>query len=82
MLPSHALAVHAEYDIILRDACFWPGALLQDMLGTSSVELWPTVILMPWLWEAEFSIPNPVAYLPQVGMTFTPNMVRLPASLQ
>ncbi|DBA74190.1 TPA: UDP-glycosyltransferase-like protein [Trebouxia sp. C0004] len=64
----------AEFDLILRDACYWPAAFLQDMLDINSVELWPTAILMPWLWESEFSLPNPVAYLPQVSMDFTPNM--------
>lgn len=64
----------AEFDLILRDACYWPAALLQDTLGIDSVELWPVGIMLPWLWESEFSLPNPVAYLPQLGMDFTPNM--------
>jgi len=71
----YAHAAIAEFDLILRDACYWPAAFLQDILEISSVELWPVVILMPWLWESEFSLPNPVAYLPQVGMDLTPNMV-------
>ena len=70
-----------EFDIILRDVCYWPAALLQDMLGIPSVELWPVAMLMPMLWEGEFSLPNPVAYLPRVGMDFTPNMVSLPTLL-
>lgn len=73
--PIHVHILTAEFDLVLRDACYWPAALLQDTLGIDSVELWPVVILMPWLWESEFSLPNPVAYLPQVGMDFTPNMV-------
>ena len=39
----------ADFDLVLRDTCFWPGAMIQDMLGIDSVELWPTALLLPWL---------------------------------
>lgn len=76
-----AVALLTEFNIILRDVCYWPAALLQDTLGIPSIELWPVAMLMPMLWEGEFSLPNPVAYLPQVGMDFTPNMVSFPTLL-
>ena len=66
----------AGFDLILWDACFWPGAFFQDLVGIpNSVELFPTAMLMPWYWEFAHSIPNPVAYAPQVGLPYTPNMV-------
>lgn len=71
------LTVPADFDLVLRDACFWPGALIQDLLGIDSVELWPTALLLPWLWEKEHAIPNPVAYLPQYAIDYTPHMVML-----
>lgn len=59
----------------MRDASFWPGAVLQDILNISSVEVLAVPVLLPWTWEVEQSIPNPVAYVPQFGTVFTPNMV-------
>lgn len=57
------------------DSGFWPGALLQDILNISSVEVLPLPVLLPWNWEYEQSIPNPVAYVPQFATVFTLNMV-------
>lgn len=49
--------------------------MIQDLLGISSVELWPVAILLPWLWEQEHSIPNPVAYIPQYVIPYSVQMV-------
>lgn len=70
----------AEFDLVLRDTWFWPGALIQDMLGIDSVELCPTAISLPWLYEKEYSIPNPIAYIPQFAKDYTPRMVQLTLS--
>ena len=64
--------------LVLQDACYWPGALLQDMLCIASVELWRAALLLPWLWEREHSIPNPIAYIPQYALGYTTHMVQLP----
>ena len=46
------------------------------MLSIDSVELWPTAVLLPWLWEREHSIPNPIAYIPQYALDYSTHMVR------
>ena len=57
------------------DSGFWPGAVLQDLLNITSVEVQPLPVLLPGNWEYEQSIPNPIAYLPQYGTVFTTRMV-------
>ena len=76
-MPRVALQQYcnADFDLVLRDTWFWPGALIQDMLSIDSVELWPTAILLPWLYEKEYSIPNPIAYIPQFAQDYTTCMV-------
>lgn len=62
------------YDLLMWDSGFWPGAVLQDLLNITSVEVQPLPVLLPWNWEYEQSIPNPIAYLPQYGTVFTTRM--------
>ncbi|KAL0043684.1 hypothetical protein WJX82_007403 [Trebouxia sp. C0006] len=63
---------NAGYDLILRDAVMWPAALLEDLLQLPSVEVLPLPVTS--LQSAPQSIPNPVAYIPQLGVSLTPNM--------
>lgn len=62
------------YDLILRDAVMWPSALLGDLLQVPTVEVIP--LPMSSLNAAPHSIPNPIAYIPQLGTSLTPHMVR------
>lgn len=63
----------AGFDLLLRDATFWPAAVLQDMLAIPSVDVLPMSVLMPL--NERHGIPNPVAYIPQMSTPFTPGMV-------
>lgn len=35
---------HAKFEPVLHNACFWLGALLQEMLEIPAIELWPTAM--------------------------------------
>lgn len=63
----------AGFDLLLRDATFWPAAVLQDMLAIPSVDVLPMSVLMPL--NERLGVPNPVAYIPQMFTSFTPGMV-------
>ena len=64
------------FDAYLKDAWYWPADLLQDLLGVPAIDVLPFPIGMPML-EQSLSIPNQVAYVPQVGVDYTANMVRV-----
>ena len=64
----------AEFDVFLKDACFWPGDFLQDLLSVPTVDVASFAVGMP-MFENSLSVPNPIAYLPQVGTGYTCNMV-------
>ena len=51
----------------------WPAALLEDLLDIPSVEVIP--LPLSTIFTASQSVPNPIAYLPQLGTTLTPDMV-------
>ena len=63
----------AGFDLLLRDATFWPAAVLQDMLAIPSVDVLPMSVLMPL--NERLGVPNSVAYIPQMSTPFTPGMV-------
>ncbi len=65
-----------EFDLILRDAAMWPAALLEDILDIPSVEFIPVGVNSRHF--TPHSVPNPMAYIPQLGTAFTPEMVHLP----
>ena len=71
---AHPVAVVSGFDMTLRDGTDWAGAMLQDLLKLSCVEVLPVPISgvagLPM-----YGLPNPVVYMPQAGSTFTPNMV-------
>jgi len=74
-LPSdRENACPAGFDLILQDTVFWPGALLGELLDIPIVEVLPLPIMTHK--EYEMSFPNPVAYAPQMGLAYTPHMVR------
>lgn len=62
------------YDVVLRDALYWPAALLDDILHIPSVDVLILAPLQPQFGKA-FSIPNPLAYVPQLGSGLMANMV-------
>ncbi len=62
------------YDLILCDAVMWPAALLEDLLGVPSVEVIP--LPLSSMYSKSQSMPNPISYIPQMGTTLSPNMVR------
>lgn len=64
------------YDLILRDTVMWPSALLGDLLQVPTVEVIPLPLTS--LNAVPHSIPNPIAYIPQLGTSLTPDMVRSP----
>ena len=64
----------AGFDAYLKDAWYWPADLLQDLLDVPSIDVLPFLIGMP-LFEQSLSIPNELAYVPQLGVDYTTNMV-------
>jgi len=64
-----------DYDVLLRDALYWPAALLDDVLGIPSIDVLSAVPFQP-MFGYYTANPNPVAYLPQLGSGLTPDMVR------
>ncbi|KAL0028169.1 hypothetical protein WJX77_011786 [Trebouxia sp. C0004] len=63
----------ADYDVLLRDAMYWPAALLDDVLGIPSIDVLSAAPFQP-LFGYYTANPNPVAYLPQLGSGLTPDM--------
>jgi len=73
--PTKQTRLHPTgYDLILRDAVMWPAALLEDLLGVPSVEVIP--LPLSSMYSKSQSMPNPISYIPQLGTSLTPNMVR------
>ncbi|DBA85796.1 TPA: UDP-glucuronosyltransferase 2A1 [Trebouxia sp. C0004] len=64
----------ADYDVLLRDAMYWPAALLDDVLGIPSIDVLSAAPFQP-LFGYYTANPNPVAYLPQLGSGLTPDML-------
>lgn len=62
------------FEAYVKDAWYWPADLLQDLLNVSGIDVLPFPIAMP-MFEQSLSIPNVIAYVPQVGIDYTPNMV-------
>ncbi|KAL0039373.1 hypothetical protein WJX79_005388 [Trebouxia sp. C0005] len=63
----------ADYDVLLRDALYWPAALLDDVLGIPSIDVLSAAPFQP-MFGYYTANPNPVAYLPQLGSGLTPDM--------
>ncbi len=64
-----------NYDLVLRDALSWPALLPPQILGIPYVDVLTTGVLQP-LFGPRYSIPNPIAYLPQMISASPPNAVR------
>lgn len=68
-------ALKAEkFDLILRDATYWPTKLLSQMLHVPAVEVLSGGVMQP-VYEAWYSAPNPIAYYPQCFSELSPIMV-------
>ena len=63
-----------KFDLVLRDFILWPTQLLSEILEIPEVELVSTGVVMPYNGRRA-SIPNPIAYIPQMGSALHPNMV-------
>ena len=64
------------FDIYLKDCWYWPADVLEDVLSVVSVDVCPFSTGMPAL-EKRLSIPNEVAYMPQLGTAYHTNMVSI-----
>ena len=64
-----------QFDLLLWDTTNWPAYILQHDLNIPNVELIPLPLLMPLLSQSQ-SVPNPMAYLPQLGSSNMPAMVQ------
>ena len=60
--------------MLLKDAMYWPAALLEDALDIPSVDVFSFAPLQPMFGDY-VSTPNPAAYLPQLGSGLNPNIV-------
>ena len=67
--------MYTGFDMMLRDACAWPCEVLSESLSLPSVEVLPVAPSPFFAKQQEF--PNPVAYVPQLGADYAPNMVSL-----
>ena len=63
-----------KFDLLLWDTSNWPAYILQHDWNIPNVELFMFPLLMP-LVSGSQSVPNPVAYLPQLGSSNRPCMV-------
>lgn len=65
------------FHIYLKDVWYWPADLLEDLLSVPSVDICPFSVGtgMP-VFEGKLSIPNQIAWMPQIGTAYTPDMVR------
>ncbi len=70
------LPVIVGFDIYLKDCWYWPADVLEDVLSVVSVDVCPFSTGMPAL-EQRLSIPNEVAYMPQLGTAYHTNMVSI-----
>ena len=70
------LLKESNFDLMLRDAVNWPSFFLEEFLEIPSVELLPLPVMMP-LMETLSSVPNPIAYVPQLGTALNSSMVGL-----
>ncbi len=60
--------------MFLKDAWYWPADFLEELLAVPSVDVCPFSLGMP-SFETTLSIPNHVAWMPQLGTSYTPSMV-------
>lgn len=65
----------ADYDVLLKDAMYWPAALLEDALHIPSIDVLSSAPFQP-VFGDYVSTSNPVAYIPQLGSGLTTKMVR------
>ncbi len=64
-----------NYDLVLRDALSWPALLPAQILEIPYVDVLTTGVLQPFF-GSWYSIPNPVAYMPQMTTASQPHTVR------
>ena len=65
----------ADFNLVLGDTSVMSASILAQILEVPLVEVLPFPLIPP-LFEQQQSIPNPVAYLPQLGTFYTLDMVR------
>ena len=63
-----------KFDLVLRDIIAWPTALLAQILQIPEIDVVPTGVLLPFF-GPRYSIPNPIAYAPQMTSTLIPVLV-------
>ena len=64
----------AGFDLFIQDGTNWPALFVQQQLGVPTVEFQPLPLLLPFM-ETLYQIPDPIAYIPQIGSALTPDMV-------
>lgn len=64
----------AGFDLFIQDGTNWPALFVQQQLGVPTVEFQPLPLLLPFT-ETLYQIPDPIAYIPQIGSALTPDMV-------
>ena len=64
-----------KFDLVLRDIVSWPTGLLAQMLDVPEVDVYPSGTFQP-IFGQRYSVPNPVAYLPQMISSLVPALVR------
>ena len=63
-----------KYDLVLRDTLSWPALLPAQILGIPHVDVLTTGVLQPFF-ASKYSIPNPIAYMPQMTSASPPDVV-------
>ena len=64
----------ANFDLVIGDIGSWPTRLPAKMLGIPEVDFFGIGALMPFA-GPRWSIPNPIAYIPQFTSTTPPSPV-------
>ena len=63
-----------KFDLVLRDIVAWPTALLAQILDLPEIDIITTGAFLPFF-GPRYSIPNPIAYAPQMISTLIPILV-------
>ena len=67
-MPVFTNGMLAGYDVVVRDAWYWPAAVLTAKLGLPAVDVMPTSFVQPNA-QLYLQAPNPLAYVPQLEGT-------------
>ncbi len=70
-----ALLRAERFDLVLTDVVLWPTGLLSQILEIPEIDMVTSGAILPFF-GPRYSIPNPIAYAPQMTTTLLPALVQ------